>query len=470
MKHVWKGLSRALYFVSALILIMSTLSLKTSPVLAETAQKNGQGPEVTYFKLENGLDVVVIPDHRAPVVTHMVWYRVGAADEAPGVSGIAHFLEHLMFKGTEKIAPGQFSKIIARHGGEDNAFTSQDVTAYFQRVAKENLPMVMEMEADRMSNLKLLEKDVLTERDVILEERRSRIENSPNSLLSEQISAALYLSHPYGIPVIGWMHEMAKLSRKDALNHYKKYYAPNNAILIVAGDVTPDEVKKLADKFYGPVKRGPDLEERERPMEPNPVAPRKVVLEDARAGKLSWQRHYLAPSYKTAPKGDSEALELLMKVAVEGTTSRFYKKLVVADKLASSAGGGYSPSGMDYGSLYVYAVPAKGVTVEQIEKAVDELFDDIRTNGISELELNRARNAYIADYIYGNDSQSGLARRYGFSLSTGWTIKDIESYPDRLKEVGVDDLKRVAEKYLELKASVTGILKPKPKLVAETKK
>lgn len=445
-----KGLSRALLLLSALSLTM----------VAIAKAENSQGPDVSYFKLKNGLDVVVIPDHRAPVVTHMVWYRVGAADEAPGVSGIAHFLEHLMFKGTDKLAPGEFSKTVARHGGEDNAFTSQDVTAYFQRVAKENLAMVMEMEADRMANLKLAEKDVLTERDVILEERRSRIENSPSSKLSEQIAATLYQGHPYGIPVIGWMHEIAALSRQNALDHYKKYYAPNNAILVVAGDVSPDEVRQMAEKFYGPVERGPDLPPRIRPSEPTPVAARRVTLEDARAGKLSWQRHYLVPSYKSAPKGDSEALELLMKVATEGSTSRIYKELVVNKKLASSAGGGYSPNGMEYGTMYVYAVPAKGVTVAQIEKAVEEIFADIRENGVSELELKRGQNSYIADYIYGNDSQSGLARRYGFALATGWTIQEIESYPERLKAVTVDDIKRVAAKYLEETASVTGVLVP----------
>ena len=451
MSDLWKGLCRGL--IACLVLtIMMSAALK-----AETKS----GPDVTYFKLENGLDVVVIPDRRAPVVTHMVWYRVGAADEPAGRSGIAHFLEHLMFKGTEKLAPGEFSKTVARHGGEDNAFTSQDVTAYFQRVAKEKLPMVMEMEADRMANLKLLEKDVLTERDVILEERRSRVENRPSSILSEQLSAALYLSHPYGIPVIGWRHEIAELSRQDALDHYKKYYAPNNAILVVAGDVSADEVRELAEKYYGPIKRGPDLKARARPVEPDPVAPRRIVYEDERAGKLTWQRHYLVPSYKTAPKGASEALELLMKVAVEGTTSRLYKKLVVEDKIASSAGGGYSPSGMEYGNLYVYAIPATGVSVEKIEAAVQAVFEEIRENGISELELQRARNAYIADYIYGNDSQSGLARRYGFALATGWSIRDVDSYPDRLKAVSVDDVKRAAEKYLDIKASVTGVLKPK---------
>lgn len=453
----WKGTGRFAFLFAALLMTMVAV--------AKAETKNG--PDVSYFKLENGLDVVVIPDHRAPVVTHMVWYRVGAADEKPGVSGIAHFLEHLMFKGTEKIAPGEFSKIVARHGGEDNAFTSQDVTAYFQRVAKENLPMVMEMEADRMANLQLLEKDVLTERDVIKEERRSRIENSPSSLLQEQISADLYQNHPYGIPVIGWMHEIATLSRQNAIDFYQQYYAPNNAILIVAGDVTPEAVRELAEKTYGKVTRGPELKPRERPTEPQQVAARRVTLKDERAGKLTWQRYYLVPSFKTAPKGDSEALELLMKVAVEGTTSRIYKRLVVEKKLASSAGGGYSPNGLEYGTLYIYALPAKGVSIEALEAEIEQIFDEIRTEGVTEMELKRGQNSYIADYVYGNDSQSGLARRYGFALATGWTIQDIESYPDRLKAVTLEDIKRVAGRYLKDESTVTGILVPVEKKTAD---
>jgi len=459
MKLDWKGLGHYFFF-GLVVLFMTSVALKAEPK---------QGPDVTYFKLENGLDVVVIPDRRAPVVTHMVWYRVGAADELPGVSGIAHFLEHLMFKGTEKIAPGEFSKIIARHGGEDNAFTSQDVTAYFQRVAKDKLPMVMEMEADRMANLKLLEKDVLTERDVILEERRSRIENSPSSILSEQLGASLYKNHPYGIPVIGWMHEMAVLNRQNALDHYNKYYAPNNAILVVAGDVSSDEVRTLAEKYYGPIAKGPELAPRKRQLEPPSVAPRRITHKDERAGKLTLQRLYLVPSYKSAPKGDSEALELLMKIAAEGTTSRLYKKLVIEDKLASSTGGGYSASGMEYGNLYLYAMPQSGVSIDKIEAAIDDVLADIVANGVSELELARARNSYIADYIYGNDSQSGLARRYGFALATGWSIQDIESYPTRLKAVTPEDIQQVAGKYLDLKASVTGVLQPILKQTAEVK-
>jgi len=296
----------------------------------------------TQFKLDNGMDVVVIPDHRAPVVTHMAWYRIGAADESPGVSGIAHFLEHLMFKATENMKSGEFSKTIARLGGQDNAFTSQDVTAYFQRIARDRLPTVMKMEAERMTKLRLEEKEVLTERDVIKEERRSRTDNNPTAILAEEMNAALYQSHPYGIPIIGWMHEIAKLSREDALAFYKRHYAPNNAILIVAGDVTPDEVLKLAKETYGKIPRNPDVKAYARPTEPPARAARRVELVDARAGQPILQRYYNAPSYASAEGREAEALDLLLKVTASGTTSRLYRELVVKQKIASSVGGYYS--------------------------------------------------------------------------------------------------------------------------------
>jgi zinc protease len=232
---------------------MMMLAFAQLPSLAKTTERRA-----TEFTLSNGMQVVVIPDHRAPVVTHMVWYRVGAADEPRGKSGIAHFLEHLMFKSTEKIASGEFSRIVSRMGGQDNAFTSQDATAYFQRIHKDRLGEVMAMEADRMVNLRLTEHEVLTERDVILEERRSRVENNPQAVLDEQMNAVLYYSHTYGIPVIGWEHEIARLTREDALSFYKHHYAPNNAILVVSGDVTPEEVRRLAEETYGKIPANPD--------------------------------------------------------------------------------------------------------------------------------------------------------------------------------------------------------------------
>ena len=234
------------------VFVLASFCLASLAVAVAPERVNGS-QRVSEFKLNNGLQVLVIPDHRAPVVTQMVWYKVGAADEPPGSSGIAHFLEHLMFKGTDLIPTGQFSKTIAKNGGEDNAFTNHDVTAYFQRVAKDRLPKVMEMEADRMANLRLSEQDVATERDVILEERRSRVDNDPGSILQEQMMAALYTNHPYGIPIIGWEHEIRALDREDAFSFYRRFYAPNNALLVIAGDVEPDEVRKLAEATFGKI-------------------------------------------------------------------------------------------------------------------------------------------------------------------------------------------------------------------------
>mgnify|MGYP001348830623 CR=1 FL=1 len=436
------------------------LSIWIAALMLAIAPAQAQ-PRTSTFTLANGLQVVVIPDHRAPVVTHMIWYKVGAADEPKGVSGIAHFLEHLMFKSTDKIPMGEFSKIVARLGGQDNAFTGHDVTSYFQRIAKTRLETVMDMEADRMVNLRLTEKEVATERDVILEERRSRIENNPAAIMDEQMNAALYLSHPYGIPVIGWEHEMAKLSQHDAMTFYKHFYAPNNAVLVVAGDVTADEVKALAEKTYGKVPSNPAVESsRQRPSDPPQRAARRVDYSDARAGKPSFHRDYVVPSYTTAKPGEAEALDLMMKIAAEGATSRLYKRLVVEEKIASSAGGSYQGSGLDYGTMSLYAVAAKTSDLPKIEASIDAVLADIREHGVTEAELKRARSSYIADYIYENDDQASLARRYGWGMALGRTVQQIEGWPEALKNVTVDDIKRVANAYLDLRRSVTGYLTP----------
>ncbi|MGH1418794.1 MAG: M16 family metallopeptidase [Hyphomicrobiaceae bacterium] len=427
-------------------------SFETTPAFA--------GPKATKFQLSNGMDVVVIPDNRAPVVTHMVWYRVGAADEPPTVSGIAHFLEHLMFKSTEKIAVGEFSKIISRMGGQDNAFTSQDVTAYFQRIEKSRLRDVMEMEADRMVNLRLTEKEVLTERDVILEERRSRIENSPSAIFQEQMDAALYYSHPYGTPVIGWQHEMETLSPKNALEFYAKYYAPNNAILVVSGDVTVDEVRKLANQTYGKLANNEAVgKNRWRPVEPPHRAARRIEVKDPRAGNPSLNRYYIAPSYLTSKPGEAEALDLLLKIMASGTTGRLYKKLVVEEKIASSAGGWYSGSGIDSGKIALYAVTNKIEDLAKVEASIDAVIVDIKANGVTDAELERAKNSYMAEYVYDNDSQSTLARRYGWGLSVGQTLEQIENWPQEIEKVTAEQVKKAAAN-LDILKSVTGTLLP----------
>lgn len=449
--------------LATLLMALPMLITKTDAFAAAT------GPRASEFKLANGMQVVVIPDHRAPVVTHMVWYRVGAADETAGVSGIAHFLEHLMFKSTEKIPVGEFSKIVGRLGGQDNAFTGHDATSYFQRISKDRLKTMMEMEADRMVNLRLDEKEVLTERDVILEERRSRIENNPSAILDEQMNAALYLNHRYGVPVIGWYHEIANLSRENALTFYKRYYAPNNAILVVSGDVTADEVKTLAEETYGKIPANPDVKPaRVRASDPPQIVPRRLELKDARAGNFSFHRTYIAPSYVTAKPGEAEALDVMMKIAGSGSTSRLYKKLVVEEKAAASAAGDFAGYGLDSGNISVYAVAASGVPLAKVEALTDEVFADIVKNGVTQEELDRAKKSYIADFIYESDNQATLARRYGWALSVGRTVADVESWPERIARVTREDVQKVAAQYLDIRGSVTGYLIPEQTAVAAT--
>jgi zinc protease len=452
------------YLAAYLVLFMTSIA-----VLAPNAAL-AAGAEITHTKLSNGMEVVVIPDRRAPVVTQMVWYRVGAADEPRGKSGIAHFLEHLMFKGTEKIAPGEFSKIIARNGGQDNAFTTQDATAYFQRVAKERLPLVMEMEADRMVNLRVLEQDVLTERKVILEERRSRVDNDPGSILSEQMQAALFLSHPYGIPVIGWQHEIEALTRDDALAFYKAHYAPNNAILVVAGDVEPAEVIKLAEATFGKLQPAATPAKRVRTLEPPQVSARRVVLRDERVAKATVSRNYLTPNYSKDQPREAEALELLAAVLGSTGTGRLYKRLVVEERKASSAGAWYSGGALDYGRFGLYAVQAGDTPLEGIESSIDAVIAEVRDSGITQAELDRVRAAATADVVYDSDNQVNMARTYGWALVTGRTVEDIKNREAALMAVTLDDIKAAARAYLDMKRSVTGLLLPEGNRVAGTRR
>ncbi|MSO67775.1 MAG: insulinase family protein, partial [Pseudolabrys sp.] len=292
--------AKAIVSFTAIVAVAAALS---APVTAS-------GIKVADFTLANGLELVVIPDRRAPVVTHMIWYKVGAADETPGKSGLAHFLEHLMFKGTAKNPANKFSQAVARIGGQENAFTSNDYTGYFQRVPREQLKTVMEFEADRMTGLVLTDKVVLPERDVILEEQNQRVANNPRARLSEQIDAALYLNHPYGKPVIGWRHEMEQLSRDDAIGFYRRFYGPNGAVVVIAGDVEPEQVRKLAEETYGKLKRNNAIVTRKRPQEPAPVAGRSLTLADPRVEQPMLQRSYLVPSFANAKPGQSEALEV----------------------------------------------------------------------------------------------------------------------------------------------------------------
>lgn len=413
---------------------------------------------VTAFQLDNGMDVVVIEDHRAPVVTHMMWYRVGAADEPPGQSGIAHFLEHLMFKGTEDMEPGEFSSVVARNGGSDNAFTSQDYTAYFQRIAADRLDLVMGMEADRMANLRLTDDEVLPERDVILEERNQRVENSPSALLREQHSAAQYMNHPYGVPVIGWRHEMQDLDRAKALAFYETHYAPNNAILVVAGDATPDEVRALAVKHYGDIAANPDLPPRTRPQEPPQLSERRLSLRDARVSQPYLARSYLAPQRDSGAQQEAAALYLMAQVLGSGQTSVLNQRLQIEDNIAVQVGAWYSGTSVDATTFNLVVVPAAGVTLSDAEDALDEVLTEFVETGPDADQLDRIKMQLRAEDVYDRDDAAGLARRYGAALASGLTVEDVQAWPDILQDTTAEQIVEAAKRVLDPKASVTGQL------------
>jgi zinc protease len=429
-----------------------------SPLAPLTGAQAGQGPQISHFTLENGLEVVVIPDHRTPVVTHMVWYKVGSADEVPGKTGLAHFLEHLMFKGTEKNPAGLFSKVVSTIGGQENAFTTADYTAYFQRTSREHLKTLMEFEADRMTGLVLTDDVVRPELAVVLEEQNMRVANNPGARLEIQMDAALYLNQPYHHPVIGWRREIEALTREDALAFYRRFYTPNDAVLVVAGDVTTEEVKALADETYGKVKAIAEIDPRVRPQEPEPEAPRTVTLSDSRVAQPSLARFYLVPSYTTAKAGDAEALDVLAHILGRGSNSRLYQELVVERGVAVNASAGYEGTSLDPTKLRVSASPKPGTSLAQLEDAVDSVIAEVIEKGVSVDEIERSKTRMIADAVYAQDNQSTLARWYGAALTTGSTVEDVQSWPDRIRAVTAEQVQDAARRWFDKRRSVTGYL------------
>jgi zinc protease len=428
-----------------------------SPAAATPAQS--AGPAVTRAKLDNGMDIVVIPDHRAPVVTHMVWYRNGSADDPPGKSGIAHFLEHLMFKGTKDNPKGKFSQLVADLGGQENAFTSNDFTAYFQRVARAHLNVCMEYEADRMTNLVLTDEVVAPERDVVLEERRMRTDSDPSNQLNEAVQAALYTHHPYGTPIIGWNHEIEGLGRDDALTYYNRFYTPENAILVVAGDVEANEVIDLASSIYGKIPARGEAPKRFRPQEPEPRAHRLVTLADAKVEQPSHQRVYVVPSYHTGKGSEAEALEVLAHVLGGSVTSLLFKTLVIDEKIAVSAGAHYAGTALDDTRFYLFATPAPDVSLEKLDAAIDRVVAHLAETGVDPADLTRSKTRLVADAIYAQDNQASLAQWYGASLTTGLGLEDIAQWPERIEAVTAEDVIQALHR-LEKRRGVTGFLMP----------
>jgi zinc protease len=443
-------------FAAVLFVALLSAAAVSSRALAQTTVTSD--PPAT-FTLRNGLQVLVIPDHRTPVVTQMIWYKVGSADETPGKSGLAHFLEHLMFKGTSKHPVGEFSQTVLRIGGNENAFTSTDYTGYYQRVPREQLGKMMDFEADRMTGLILKDENVLPERDVVLEEFNMRVANNPEARLIEQIMAALYLNHPYGRPVIGWRQEIEKLDREDALAFYKRFYAPNNASLVIAGDIDANDVRPMVERAFGEIPAQPAIPaKRLRPQEPEPAASRTVTLSDPRVEQTSVRRYYLVPSAATAAAGESPALDVLAQLMGGGSNSYLYRALVVDRPLAVSASAGYQGTSLDPTQFMISVSPKPGVEFSQIEQVIDGVIADVGQNSVRAEDLERVKTQLVAEAIYAQDNQATLARWYGAALTTGLSIADIRSWPDRIRAVTADQIRNVAQKWLDKKRSVTGYL------------
>lgn len=427
--------------------------------LARTAEAQVYQPDS--FKLANGLEVVVVDNPRVPAVAVMVWYKAGSADEPLGKGGIAHFLEHLMFKGTPTVGAGEYARIIGREGGSQNAFTSVDYTGYWAEVASDRLELVLKLEADRMVNLELTDAVVLPERDVILEERSQVVDNRPSSQLGEQARAMLYQHYPYRLPVIGWRHEIQKFTREDALTWYRRHYAPNNAILVVAGDVDVARLKPLAEKHFGPIPARA-VPERWRPEEPPARAARRLTMKSEQVGTASLSRTYQAPSYRYGDSGQAYALQVLAELFGGSTTSRLYRQMVIDQPLATSSGAYYDASTLGPGSFGFYTSPRQGRTVEEAEAVLDAAIEKLLADGPTEDEVARAKQRLAAAAAFARDSLRGPAQALGAALAIGRTIEDVEAWPKRIEAVTRDEVVAAAKAVLKPEASVTAILLPKP--------
>ena len=412
------------------------------------------------FTLPNGLQAIVLPSRRAPIVTQMVVYKVGSADETFGKTGVAHFLEHMMFKGTEKVPGGEFSRIISRNGGRDNAFTSFDQTGYHQTIAAERLELIMRMEADRMTGIRISDREIVPERQVILEERRLRVDNVPAALLDEAVREQLYGRHkPYGMPVIGYPDDIRKLGVNDLSAFYRRYYAPNNAVLIVAGDTTTEAVRKLAEKYYGPI-ASRKTEPRRRPSKGASNLPQKVIRADARVAEPRWSRLWLAPSYRTGETRHAYALQVLARLFGGSETSRLWRALVVDGKVGLSAWASYSPASLGLTSFDIGVHPAPTRSMADVEKAVVAEMKRLLDDGVKLEEVERAQNQLLAAAIYSQDSLASGPRIYGTMLSTGGTVADVDAWPQRIAAVTPSDVQAAAEYVWRDSGAVTAMLTP----------
>lgn len=432
----------------------------TLPALPLAAGEKEKTPDdgIRTFTLENGLEGVVIEDHRAPVVTHMVWYRVGAADDPAGLSGLAHYLEHMMFKGTDDLAEGEFSRIVRENGGEDNAFTSYDYTGYFQRIAADRLELVMEMEADRMANLAPPPDSAASELAVVMEERRQVVENRPGGVFNEERRAVQFINHPYGRPVIGWMHELENLTLDAALDFYGEHYAPNNAILIVAGDVTLEEVEALAREHYGPIPADPDIAPRQRTEIAPQHAVRRVEYTDPRVQNPYVIRTYLAEPRQPGDQDEAAALAVLAEALGSGLTSVLAQELRVEEDFALDVGAYYGDLALGRTTFGVYVTPNPGTPLAEAEARMDRVIADFLEKGVDAERLERIKTRLRAADVYARDNLGGRARQIGAAMTAGLGVEDVRAWPDALAAVTEADVMAAARKVFRPESAVTGWL------------
>ncbi|MBI3524563.1 MAG: insulinase family protein [Betaproteobacteria bacterium] len=411
--------------------------------------------------LANGLRVIVKEDHRAPTVVHMVWYRAGSIDEVDGTSGVAHVLEHMMFKGTRKVGPGEFSKRVAAVGGRDNAFTNYDYTAYYEQVPKRALPEMMALEADRMANLKLDAKEFAQEIKVVMEERRMRTDDNPQALVQERLNSVAFQAHPYRRPVIGWMNDLENMTYLDARDWYQRWYAPNNATVVVVGDVDHAAVFRLAEKTYGGIKRHV-LPERRPLAEPEQLGIKRLSV------KAPAKLPYLEMAWKVPKLKDVEhdrapyALEMLAAVLDGNVTSRLPKHLVREQKIAQTADAGYDSMLRGEAQFVLDGQPAEGHTAADLEAALRAEIKRIQDAPVSAGELERIKTQIIASQIYKRDSMMGQAMEIGSAEVTGYGWRNIDRILDKIRGVTAEEVQAAAKKYFQDDALTVAVLDPQP--------
>lgn len=416
------------------------------------------------FMLKNGLKLIVKEDHRSPVVVSLIWYKAGSADELNGTTGIAHALEHMMFKGTKKVPGGEFSKRIAAVGGRDNAFTSRDYTAYFQELHKQHLPLAMELESDRMRNLVLTKEEFFKEMKVVMEERRLRTDDKPHALVYEKMMAVAYQSHPYRRPVIGWMNDLENMRIADAQEWYDRWYAPNNAILVVVGDINAKDTYKLANKYYGAIETRPlvPLDERKPQAEPTQIGMKRLIVK-APANLPYLVMGYHAPALRNVTDDwEPYALEMLEGVLDGNASARLNKALVRESQIANSASAGYSIAARGPSMFYLDGTPSEGKTVEELENAIRGEIAKLIREGVTNKELARAKAQVVASHVYQLDSIFSQAMQIGRLESIGLSYRDPDMILKKLQEVTAEQVQSVAKKYLQDDSLTVATLDPQP--------